>query len=101
MHDSGALDCTACGACCRCFPVFASNEDAEREVSIKTDTKHMETHMQSEGKAYRLFPLPFLEGCAFLGKDQLCKVYETRPDVCRRFEKGSEQCLEARERVGF
>jgi Fe-S-cluster containining protein len=41
------------------------------------------------------------ESCAFLNEDQLCRIYATRPDVCRRFEAGSEQCIEARARAGI
>ncbi|MGB0259558.1 MAG: hypothetical protein ACPGES_12975 [Coraliomargarita sp.] len=33
--------------------------------------------------------------------DQLCKIYEDRPSVCRKFEPGSEQCIEARRRQGI
>lgn len=69
MANLEVLDCTACGACCRCFPIFASEEDAEREVSIKLDTKRLRRHMRSGRNAYRLFPLPFLKGCAFLGEE--------------------------------
>jgi Fe-S-cluster containining protein len=48
-----------------------------------------------------MHPLPFLEQCAFLKEDQLCRIYATRPAVCRRFEAGSDQCKEARERFGI
>ena len=27
-------DCTDCGACCQCYPIFASEADAEREPKI-------------------------------------------------------------------
>jgi len=30
------------------------------------------------------------------GKPHACDIYETRGDVCRSFEAGSQQCLEAR-----
>lgn len=94
-------DCTACGACCRCFPIFASPADAKREPRIQVETRRIEPHLATGHKAYQLFPLPFQERCAFLQSDQLCQIYTTRPDVCRRFEAGSPQCIEARERVGF
>lgn len=94
-------DCAACGACCRCFPIFASAADAEREPKIKRETRKLEAYLATKDKAYQMFPLPFLEQCAFLKSDQLCRIYETRPEVCRRFESGSAQCIEARDRVGF
>lgn len=101
MTQADVYDCTQCGACCRCFPIFASRSDAEKEPRIKKESKLLELHMQAEGRDYRLFPLPFLERCPFLKDDQLCRIYETRPLVCRRFEAGSEQCIEARGRMGI
>lgn len=98
---SGTFDCTACGACCRCFPIFASTQDARREPKIESETRKLEAHLSTDDKAYQLYPLPFQESCAFLKEDQLCRIYRTRPAVCRRFEAGSEQCIEARERVGI
>ncbi|MDP4610845.1 MAG: YkgJ family cysteine cluster protein [Opitutales bacterium] len=99
--DANTYDCMNCGACCRCFPIFASAQDAELEPRIKRETKHLEPHLQTDDKAYLMYPLPFHEQCAFLKEDQLCQIYETRPQVCRRFEAGSEQCIEARARKGI
>ncbi len=93
-------DCENCGACCRCFPIFASESDAEREPAIRRETRKLEPHLSTEDKAYQMHPLPFHTSCAFLQKDQLCRIYETRPEVCRRFEAGSAQCIEARARMG-
>ena len=93
-------DCENCGACCRCFPIFASEADAAREPKIRQETRALEPHLVTKDKAYQMHPLPFLESCAFLKEDQLCRIYATRPEVCRRFEAGSAQCIEARERMG-
>lgn len=94
-------DCENCGACCRCFPIFASETDAEREPRIRKEARKLESHLATDDKAYQLYPLPFLERCSFLKEDQLCRIYETRPAVCRHFEAGSSQCIEARKRVGI
>lgn len=93
-------DCENCGACCQCFPIFASEADASLESAIRHEGRKLEPHLATEDKAYQLHPLPFLESCAFLKENQLCRIYATRPAVCRRFEAGSEQCKEARARVG-
>ena len=94
-------DCENCGACCRCFPIFASEADAAREPAIRRETREVEPHLATEHKAYQMYPLPFLQQCAFLKEDQLCRIYATRPAVCRRFEAGSDQCMEARIRLGI
>ncbi|MEM1221996.1 MAG: YkgJ family cysteine cluster protein [Verrucomicrobiota bacterium] len=100
MSTETRFDCENCGACCGCFPIFASRSDAQREPKIRDETRTLAAHLQTEDKAYQLFPLPFQDRCAFLKDDQLCRIYETRPQVCRRFEAGSPQCIEARQRRG-
>ncbi|PXA02960.1 YkgJ family cysteine cluster protein [Coraliomargarita sinensis] len=100
MAQTSEYDCTNCGACCRCFPIFASAEDAEQEIRIKSETRRLEPHLATKDKVYQLYPLPFHQRCAFLLQDQLCSIYATRPEVCRRFAAGSTQCIEARERSG-
>ena len=99
--DLTQYDCTQCGACCRSFPIFASEADAVREPAIRQQTRKLAEHLATENMAYQLFPLPFQTRCAFLKKDELCRIYESRPNVCRRFEAGSTQCIEARRRQGI
>lgn len=93
--------CDKCGACCCTFPVRVSKSDAERNSQIGESGLVLPGWQQTQEHYYQLHPLPFLEGCAFLSPDKLCGIYETRPDVCRRFEAGSWQCLEARRRIGL
>ncbi|MEM8867845.1 MAG: YkgJ family cysteine cluster protein [Verrucomicrobiota bacterium] len=101
MTQDVEYDCTCCGACCRSFPIFANASDAQREPKIQSETRALPQHLQSADKTYQLFPLPFQQGCAFLKDNELCRIYETRPAVCRRFTAGSPQCIEARQRQGL
>lgn len=100
-EGSEGFDCTDCGACCRCYPIFASASDAEREPLLKERCVRVDDFLGKGEVAYRMYPLAHTEGCAFLGENQLCGIYASRPEVCRRFESGSEQCIRARERVGI
>ncbi len=100
-RDPTEYDCTQCGACCRSFPIFASEADAVREPSIRQEARLLAEHLQAEDKAYQLFPLPFQTRCPYLKDDELCRIYASRPSVCRRFEAGSAQCIEARRRQGI
>lgn len=95
------FECDGCGACCRTFSIFAARSDAEREPRIKTESLALPEHVEGPGFAYKLFPLPFLEACCFLDSQDRCDVYATRPDVCRDFDAGSEQCQDARSRQGL
>ena len=99
--ESEEFDCTQCGACCRSFPIFASEADAERAPKIYGHARKLAEHLQTQDKVYQLYPIPFLAQCPFLKDDQLCKIYEDRPSVCRKFEPGSAQCIEARRRQGI
>lgn len=63
--------------------------------------KELATHLQTPDWKLQLYPLPFHDACCFLETNNRCTIYETRPDVCRRFEAGSEQCQEARRRLGL
>ncbi|WP_345785693.1 YkgJ family cysteine cluster protein [Pelagicoccus sp. SDUM812002] len=94
------FDCADCGACCRCYPIFASARDAEREPLLRERCVKVDNFLGKGEVAYRMYPLANTEGCAFLGSDQLCRIYGSRPELCRRFESGSEQCRHARNRVG-
>lgn len=89
-------ECDGCGACCRTWPVLVSDDDAAREPRIRREGRELPQYLATPYWRYRLFPLPFHERCCFLGEDQRCGIYETRPRVCREFEAGLERCQEAR-----
>ena len=94
-------ECDACGACCRTFPIFASTRDAESEPRIRDEGRRLNPWLATPEWEYQLFPLPFQEACCFLNGDNRCTIYATRPDVCRQFEAGSDQCQEARRQCGL
>jgi len=94
-------ECDRCGACCRTFPVLVSINDARREPRILDEALKLKEWQRSDEWEYALHPLPFHRGCAFLTEQELCSVYETRPEPCRRFKAGSPECAEARGRVGL
>lgn len=91
-------ECDGCGACCRTFPIFASEADVGRESRIAAEGKPLAEHLASPEWLVQLYPLPFLETCCFLNDAARCEIYDTRPEVCRQFAAGSPQCQEARER---
>jgi uncharacterized protein len=96
-----SYECDGCGACCRTFPIFASEEDAGREPRIAAEGRKLPQALLADEWHYRLYPLPFLEACCFLSGENRCTIYESRPGVCRRFAAGGEQCQQARQRQGL
>lgn len=94
-------ECDGCGACCRTWPVLVGDDDAAREIRIIVEGRLLPGHLATPYWRYRLFPLPFHEGCCFLRSDQRCDIYATRPRVCREFEAGGTRCQEARRLAGL
>ena len=86
-------DCTKCGACC-CFkwswPVLRRD---------RSDATNIPKEMQRED-----YPLmKTIDGrCVALkgemGDKVCCKIYNDRPNSCRKFTPGSELCKEARKK---
>jgi len=93
------LDCLTCSACCRghagVIPVSAEDllrfhragrpDLAERIVPGHFGDEAMETRPDG--------------ACVHLGRPGLphhCSIYDVRPNICGEFERGSDQCLEAR-----
>lgn len=92
-------ECDNCGACCRTWPVLASAGDADREPRIRELADALPG--AAEDACFRLDPLPAQQACRFLAADARCRIYATRPQVCRDFAPGSAQCQEARGREGL
>ena len=93
--------CDSCGACCKTWRIFVSDEDAAREPRIASETRRLPDNQRTDFWSYQLFPLPFHEACVFLDIDNRCTIYATRPQVCRTFEAGSDRCQQARAEQGL
>lgn len=91
------VDCQTCGACCR--EAYHSVEVSPRDRFAKRHpaliVKH-DTYLEVRRAGDR---------CACLAGDTrtgfACTQYEDRPQTCRDFTLGSDNCLVARRRVGL
>jgi Fe-S-cluster containining protein len=100
-------ECDRCGACCRHLLLDGSEEDAIREPRIAA----LPQLRDPDGIAYSLQPdceaSYTSDGhynghpCHFLGCDNLCTIYSTRPSMCAAFEAGGDKCQSARETAGL
>jgi hypothetical protein len=90
-----ALDCRMCAACCR--EAYDTVEVSPREAIVRAHPMLVD---RTNG---RLRLLRSGERCAALtGSDPYtCSVYDDRPKSCRDFTLGSDNCLDARRRVGL
>lgn len=78
-------DCSTCnGACCRYIVTeIDSPEEVEDFEEIKWYVAHKNVNVfVDEEDAWHL---EFLTPCEHLGEDNLCKIYEKRPKICRDF----------------
>lgn len=107
--------CDRCGACCR-FPIIEiDHEDVLREPRLRevTEPNRIPDGMYFEDDDGEPIenPDPYMAGallacgrnrpCPFVGADNLCGIYATRPAVCSGFPAGSELCQEARAAHGL
>lgn len=93
------LECQTCGACCR--EAYHAVEVAVRDPVNRTHPELVlirDTHRKLRRSGDR---------CAALAGGRTpfepfsCAIYADRPRACRDFARGSENCLDARRRVGL
>jgi Fe-S-cluster containining protein len=95
-----APDCLTCGACC------APREPWPAYVEVtRLDRERFSTRYRARVIDGELATVPDVGGvrCVALrgavGGRVACRIHPRRPDACRRFERGSPECHEAREEV--
>ena len=84
-------DCGKCGACCRSdsssfVPLLGGDQKRlGSQLAALTEVRHGQLYMRMRDG-----------GCAALDESKglsRCSVYDSRPNVCRTFEQGSDECL--------
>ncbi len=91
-----ALDCLACGACCRDNEVVLEDEDFERLENAGLEHLARAPWARRDRDGRVVLRLAKDERCKHLARDNKCGIYEARPNACREFPAGSECCLWAR-----
>ncbi len=83
-------DCLACANCCRTTPALVNKEDINRiSKHLKLSSKEfIKTYLlQDYNGEYIIRRVP----CTFLQDDNTCKIYEVRPEACRRYPHTDEK----------
>ena len=84
------VSCTTCHACC-----------CRLEVLLLTDTGVPETFIRVDEWGGRTMARLADGWCAALDRGSMaCTIYDQRPQVCREFEVGSDECLIERGCIG-
>lgn len=95
--------CDSCGVCCSgVLMVEAEWLDARREPRLlDADVSGKRFSLDVLEEDGRCVILAATKPCPFLGSDNRCSIYPTRPNSCVAFEAGSEQCQEVRRERGL
>ena len=99
FEPSSELDCQTCGACCR--EAYDSVEVSPRDPVNKSHPEWIiveSTHRKLRRENGRCAALT---GGHQPEETYACAIYPDRPRTCHEFTRGSENCLDARRRVGL
>lgn len=86
LHEdiSGKTDCLACANCCRSLGPRITDKDVERIsrlLKLKASDM-MDKYLRIDEDGDMVFKsMP----CPFLGNDNYCAIYESRPKACRDY----------------
>ena len=86
LHDkiSERIDCLACANCCRSLGPRITDKDLEqmaKALRIKSSDL-IAKYLRVDEDGDRVFQsMP----CPFLGSDNYCSIYESRPKACREY----------------
>jgi Fe-S-cluster containining protein len=98
------FDCRSCGACChaRDGTLLVSPVDLVRwKRTGRSDVLEKLTDGHFGQKAFGMSERGACVHLGLPGAEYDCSIYETRAVVCRAFEVGNPQCLEARKERGL
>ncbi len=78
------IDCKSCANCCKTLQIEVSNADAKRlaarlKISLAEFAKKYILSDSEGTKYFSTMPCPFLDS------NNLCTVYDDRPDSCREY----------------
>ncbi|MFC1704897.1 YkgJ family cysteine cluster protein [Nanoarchaeota archaeon] len=96
MLDPQTFKCGRCGECCKRLYILLNDSDIKNieKLGYVLDC-FSEVEPVGEFKGKRVLR-KVDERCIFLTKDNLCKIYESRPEICKKypfFDKEVESCL--------
>jgi uncharacterized protein len=93
MIPAPVPECLDCGACCHSVnPRLIELLGADRHTIPAAYVEEAD-----DGANMRMLPdsVNGCHVCSALGPGNACKIYEQRPFLCREFERGSAECLQA------
>ena len=100
-------ECDKCGACCRGNLLVEAYElDVLREPRlIESGDRHysgrtLEAVLEELSDEFKCILVAGGRPCVFLGSDNRCSIYPTRPNDCVAMQAGDDHCQRSREAEG-
>lgn len=88
-------ECIHCGACCRGYSIELQEHDVIREPALLQYGTRWEELPEHRKESFHRSPWvieTYSQTCPFLTVDWTCRIYNTRPGVCRRFQPTRLNC---------
>lgn len=82
--------CTSCGRCCYQVVELIAGVDVVAESMVVEHDGQRCMEQRGDGACVALDPVT-----------KLCTIYESRPSVCRAFDRGGELCVKVLERAAI
>ena len=97
-------DCITCGLCCALFLCVGVAPGKEPDEELTWSITRSDERGEWEVDRYlrrdeETFTCSALEGT--LGEHATCRIYESRPKMCREFDAGSDRCRALRRAYGI
>ena len=92
------VDCTRCANCCKRCTIVFNEEDINRiatalDMSVGALIEKYLEPKTAYGHVEEGFYVARQKPCPFLGEDNLCQIYDIRPDVCRGYPYTDQEGL--------
>jgi hypothetical protein len=84
--------CKRCAKCCKKFTVKLSDKDIKRIKRLGYMDFFVEDNFDPKTGKFALKREN--EQCIFLTEDNLCKIYEARPSICRKYPFNESEEIE-------
>lgn len=91
-------ECIGCASCCRNLFVAVTKDDVEAHPSLIRHTRELQPGDPDDLNPAETRGMKHRSDGTCVGLDpetNACTIYESRPQVCRDFERGSSPCWQA------
>jgi len=97
MRTETSKICLSCMKCCKTIGILTSYLYEDKEIREFYEARGAKVSEKAVGVGVDFEKLIFLEfnfSCPNLDPEKGCKIYDTRPEICRRYPEDVSQLLD-------